>query len=868
MMSRLGNDDEDEWETADTLESVEEEEGDFSVGQQAFDRVTHALGVRSTFPVILTILQNLLASSVDAWKKRYAGLCIIANYLEVSSRIPDASQLQQHRTDVCATLLAYTGDPNPRVRSAAFLGLTQFAHTFSDEMMEEQINQIIQTLLTSLVLAQNSSPRVRRSALLALTAVLHATPSRRIERWTGVLLGQVTTTLEDGPVIVQEQCVAVIYSLAESSSDLLLANYYDALMPVLKRLLAYAEQNELEQLWGATLECCAMVGEASGKEKFYQDAIAMMDALVLLHGNLESASSINRFLLKAWVRIARCMGSEFVPYLRPVLEKILEAVEQNIYEAQGDYEDETLQDMKARSDVDVVEGADGWVAIRTVAIEEQACACQLVTMLVERMQEGFFPYVEQTIRALAPLMQSPHEDIRCYVALAMPELVRATSKVEKLPAVSALTSYVVSILMSMVQAEDVLEILTTGLKSINRVIIYATTDWLGAEVLANQTDNNTKHHGNHITVLEHDQLKSLSECTQIILRDSMQRRAVLRAEAAVSGEADDADQDDERKLHDDNSGIYSSLVDLLGTILRTHSDIFVSIYKDNWVEIVEGMLHKHCLLEDQLFAIGVTNFFLEYGFAEDTNPLRHSNGVSSYTSNFINSYVPRLSECFRFNASPLMRQAAAFSLATAAERYPAEFSAHAVQALNVLAISDILGNNSAVTHDIATDSSIFALGAILEAVELSGVLSNTNCNVAWGKWLANLPLQSDRNLGMRAIKQLLRLLQQQRGSIFQDKTGNRTREAISVLLTVLGTCNVDIELSNEIQDYLLRCFGNQSGVSPAHLSLLGSHLSNQEIEANLRQTLEINAAYNQTGVLPSSPGMTAPIHSVLLGRNI
>jgi len=868
MMCQIGNGNEDDkWETADTVESIEEEEEEFSVGEQAFDRVTHALGVRSTFSVVLHILKNLLSNSVDAWKNRYAGLCIIANFLEVSSRIPDASQLQQHRADVCATLIAYAGDPIPRVRSAAFFGLAQFANSFRDEMLEEQVNHIVQILLTSSVLATNPSPRVRRSVLSALTALLHVISPHRIDRWTGVLLGQVTATLEDGPVIVQEECVTVIYSLAESTGNSLLANYYDVLMPVLKRLLAYAETNDLEQLWGTTLECCAMVGEASGKNKFCNDAIAMMDTLVLLDAQTESGSSINRFLLKVWVRIARCMGSDFLPYLRPVLQKILESVEQNVYEARGGYEDEALQDMEARSDVDVVEGNDGWVAVRTTAIEEQACACQLVTMLVERMQEDFFPYVEQTVRALAPLLQSPHEDIRCYVTLAMPELVRATAKVEKMPAVSVLTSFVVNVLIALVKNEDVFETLTSGLKAITQVIMHATTNWSHT---MEQTNQFIKQLGPLRTVLELDQLKSLSECCQIVLQESMQRRAVLRAEAAVSGGVDDADEDDERKLQADNSGIYSHIAELVRTLLLTHRAIFVSIYLDQWVEIVQGMLHKYCLLEDQLFAISMTDAFLEFGFTEDSNrnnPQCHSNGDSSDESNFINAYMPRLSECCQSSKSPLMHQAAALSFVMTAERFPVEFSAHAVQAISALQISDRLGNDSVAPHDIATESSIFALGAILEAVEPSGVLSHINCNTVWGKWLTNLPLQCDRNLGIRAIKQLLRLLQQQHKSLFQNETQNWAAEAISVLLLVLDTPSVNIELSNEIREYLHRSLGNHSDVSSSHQSSICLHLRSQELETKLRKVLGTSVIHNQSDFLSSSPGMTAPIHTVLLGRN-
>ena len=53
-----------------------------------------------------------------------------------------------------------------------------------------------------------------------------------------------------------------------------LASYYDSIMPILQHLLRHAHETGLESLWGQTMECCAIVGEAS--IKFIKHKIAFL----------------------------------------------------------------------------------------------------------------------------------------------------------------------------------------------------------------------------------------------------------------------------------------------------------------------------------------------------------------------------------------------------------------------------------------------------------------------------------------------------------------------------------------------------------------------------------------------------------------
>jgi hypothetical protein len=114
----------------------------------------------------------------------------------------------------------------------------------------------------------------------------------------------VTNALREGPLIVQECCVSAIISIAESIKGSQLAAYYDNIMPILKQLLSHARSAGLEALWGQGIECCAMVGESSGRDKFFADAQEMMQTLIALHTELDEDSDMRKYLMKAWVRIA------------------------------------------------------------------------------------------------------------------------------------------------------------------------------------------------------------------------------------------------------------------------------------------------------------------------------------------------------------------------------------------------------------------------------------------------------------------------------------------------------------------------------------------------------------------------------------
>jgi hypothetical protein len=178
--------------------------------------------------------------------------------------------------------------------------------------------------------------------------------------------------------------------------------------------------------------------------------------------------------------IRRCLGSEFLPYLQFTVNKLFDAMSQDVTVPMKDYPDDQDDDIDDdESDIQMIETNDGWVSVRTSAVEEQALAIQMVLLLSEKLQEHYYPYVEQTIRLISNLIHSPHEDIRSFSITVLPELVRTTGKalpMNRAP-LKELSNYCLGLLIQVLEKESALDIVMTALQSMRQIILYGCMNW-------------------------------------------------------------------------------------------------------------------------------------------------------------------------------------------------------------------------------------------------------------------------------------------------------------------------------------------------------------------------------------------------------
>jgi hypothetical protein len=80
---------------------------------------------------------------------------------------------------------------------------------------------------------------------------------------------------------------------------------------------------------------------------------------------------------------------------------------------------------------------------------------------------------------MVPMLDSPHEDVRSYSLVALPEFIRATGKATSPSrvALNTITEYAIGLLITAVEKEGALELIMTALQALKLVLHYGSQDW-------------------------------------------------------------------------------------------------------------------------------------------------------------------------------------------------------------------------------------------------------------------------------------------------------------------------------------------------------------------------------------------------------
>ena len=778
--------------------------------------------------------------------------------MEVTKGITDKAQLHQHRADVINTVMSFVNDASYRVRGACFYAMAQYFSMHGMNISAEQVGQILPVILEAMSKIVNPPPRVRRYAILALGTLIDKAPASAVEKQAGVILKSVCQCLHDGPPFIQEIAINVIISLSETARGPAMVEYYDSIVPVVKEMMAQAFSNKDEILWAQGVECCAMIGESAGKEKFYKDAIEMMTFLSSVQTDTfgGNEAEVKKYLLKAWIRIARCLGAEFVPFLPIIMSHLLDAITQDI--TANDIENP--EDADDRSDIEMIESDKGWVAVRTAAVEEQASACQLVVLVSERLQEHFYPYVQEAVSTMAALLDSPHEDVRSYCMVAMPEFLRATAKAtmpDRGPTLQ-LSEFVFERVLNAVTTESIDELIMTGLQSVKNCIRYCCIDWT-ATGIQNSADctSGGGYMGSYeppaptpatsIAHFNESQMKAVSDMCSIVIRDCLQKRAMMRAEAQLTGGADENDAEDENMLLAASMEMQYNVAEVLGELFRTHGPLYFDLFMQHWHHVIETMTANHCLKEDRQFAFFVISDVIEFGINGDQR-----------AADYFSSVIPLLCETVGKVVEPGLRQTCAYVLGVAAEHFPGQFTPYAVTALMSLAASVSRGEvPPEEMRGLATDNAVASIGVILEKMESVGLALDYSS--MWSQWVNYLPLQHDTEEGNKVLKQLCRLVIAKYGHFVNSAA------AMGICIRALLVAIVKNFCDSGGRKEIISCLRHiRLHFSPAHAALIDSVLSQHFSAEEISKIQYILSTADQ--MPSSSPLGSAPIHDVLMGH--
>lgn len=335
----------------------------------------------------------------------------------------------------------------------------------------------------------------------------------------------------------------------------------------------------------------------------------------------------------------------------------------------GDEEDED-------NEFQTIETANGWVTVRTSAVEEQSSSLQMILLLTEKLQEYYYPYIEQTISHLTKLLASPNEDIRSYSIVILPELIRSIGKA--LPSnrnpLKELTFFSLGKLIDLLEKESSLELIMTALQAIKQILLFACADWsdvlshkeisvvpaitpttfsngMGEGTNANGASNNAAANSvgtnenlaaqgegsekkQWLKLLDDSQMLIITKSLKSILRESLQRRAVLKAEKQLE-EREESHQPPQTKASDDihnkdtfevedvfneeemffqqSLELHYNISEVINILFQTHSLSYLPIYYQEFHELIINFTNFFCLREDQRFAFLMISDVVEFG---------------------------------------------------------------------------------------------------------------------------------------------------------------------------------------------------------------------------------------------------------------
>ena len=565
------------------------------------------------------------------------------------------------------------------------------------------------------------------------------------------------------------------------------------------------------------LECVSLVGMAVGRDRFREDAHAVMGllqevALKQQRAQQEAAAAAGgagdaaaaaaaaaagapftdddptaSYALQAGARLCKCLGQEFLPYLSTVMPPLLAAAQLKPDVHVTDADDEGGEggnasasasgdggdDNDADDDIETIFVGDRKIQIRTSVLEDKATACHMICCYADELKEGFYPYVEQVTGIMVPLLKFYfHEGVRAAAAQAMPELLRSASAAAAkgtFPGADAayvarMAAFLWPPLLDAIGKEPDTEVLLTSLEAAREVIEIASAD--GALSAAD-------------ALLAAEKVKTVLEASAG-RREDRAARAAHEDFDDDEAEALEAEGEEEEELLDAAAGVVGALLAAYGDAAMPAVDAVMPLMapllqpSSSSAAVNGGSKSKTAKAKaavtqgERRVAVCLVDDVVEH------SPL----GAARYGP----QAVPLLLECVRSNeTSAPLRQCAAYGLGIVGEKRPELLLGQGlgpiVAAALLEAVSRPLPSEAAAAGraptdedddeddaQAARDNAASALGKLLDAPAEAlttgpGASPGVNGNAIAAAFLSRLPLRSDLAEARTSAARLVRLVE-------------------------------------------------------------------------------------------------------------
>ena len=130
------------------------------------------------------------------------------------------------------------------------------------------------------------------------------------------------------------------------------------------------------------------------------------------------------YMISAWARICKIMGSRFAPYLPHVMGPIMKTASLKPEVALLDNDELNGVDNDTEDWQFVSLGDQQNFGIKTSGLEDKATACQMLVCYARELREHFVEYAEQTVKLMVPMLKFYfHDGVRTAATESIPFLL-------------------------------------------------------------------------------------------------------------------------------------------------------------------------------------------------------------------------------------------------------------------------------------------------------------------------------------------------------------------------------------------------------------------------------------------------------------
>ncbi|KAI5460274.1 armadillo-type protein [Mariannaea sp. PMI_226] len=758
LMTDLGEDDDDatEWMASDDLDQDESDQNHVA-GEQTMDRLANKLGGQTILAPTFNWLPRMMTSM--AWRDRHAALMAISAISE-GCRDLMTGELSQ----VLDLVVPALRDPHPRVRWAGCNALGQMSTDFAPKMQTEYYDRVLKAIIPVL---DSPEGRVKSHAAAALVNFCEEAEKSILEPYLDDLLSHLFQLLQNEKRYVQEQALSTIATIADAA-EAAFSKYYDTLMPLLVNVLQNQSEKEYRLLRAKAMECATLIALAVGKERLGQDAMTLVNLLANIQTSItDSDDPQAQYLMHCWGRMCRVLGSDFLPFLHNVMPPLLElAVAKADIQLLDD--DEQVEQMQNEEGWELVPLKGKIIGIRTSTMDDKHMAIELLVVYAQVLEGAFAPYVAEIMEkiALPGLAFFFHDPVRYISAKLVPQLLSSYKKAygPQSNELAGLWTATVVKLLEVLTAEPAIDTLAEMYQC-----FYESVEVVGKGCL-------TADHMSRFIDSVHSAIEDYKD------------RVAQRAEDKEGATVDDVEDEAEETLIaiEDDQTLLSDMNKAFHAIFKNHGAVFLPAW-ERLMPTYEGFLSSTDATQRQ-WGLCIMDDVLEYCGPES---IRYASYITQ----------PLANGCR--DASPAIRQAAAYGIGVAAHRGGApwaQFLGGSVPFLfQVTQIPDARNEDNVY----ATENACAAIAKILH-YNASTVL---DVQTVITQWIETLPVINDEEAAPYAYAYLAELIDQQNPAVMnqaakvfvfiaqaleaetlQGQTASRVAAATKALLT---TANVD-----------------------------------------------------------------------------